>query len=161
MLKVSRLADYAVMMMCALAEHGEQCSASEIAALTKVAKTTVSKVLKVLGQAGLIRSTRGINGGYVLTKLASHISLAEVVAAVDGPIALTACSTAKQNCSKLACCDVKSNWQLINKVVDDVLSQYTLDDMMKPMQKPLISKIAVQHRTIIPIKIAETHEHRK
>ena len=159
MLKVSRLADYAVIIMCALAEHQEHCSASDIAALTQVAKTTVSKILKILGKHGLIQAVRGANGGYTLLNPAKDISLAAVVAAVDGPIALTECSTAKQSCSKLACCGVRSNWQFINTIVEDVLSHYSLADMMRPMKKHSITEAGVRFKPTINIKVVNTHEH--
>lgn len=157
MLKVSRLADYAVTIMCALVESKEHASASDIATLTKVAKTTVSKILKMLAKAGLVQAARGSNGGYALIKSASEISLAAVVAAVDGPIALTECSTIQQNCSKLACCGTKPHWQFINTLIDDVLSRYTLEDMMQPMRKSLMNKMSIP----VNIKVVTTHEHRK
>ncbi len=160
MLKVSRLADYAVIMMCALAECREYASASEIATLTKVSKTTASKILKMLAKAGLIQAVRGSKGGYALIKKASEISLAAVVAAMDGPIALTECSTTKQNCSKLACCEARPHWQFINQVIDDVLSHYTLDDTMKPMTKPDI-KFNTSRLSTMNIKIVENYDHRK
>lgn len=161
MLKVSRLADYAVIIMCALAEHQEHCSASDIATLTKVAKTTVSKILKMLGKCGLIQAARGANGGYALLSPANEISLAAVVAAVDGPIALTECSTAKQNCSKLACCGVRPNWQFINTIVEDVLSHYSLADMMRPIKRHSITDAGVKFKPVIGIQVVNTHEYRK
>ncbi len=163
MLKISRLADYAVIIMCALAERREYASATEMATATKVTKTTVSKILKILARGSLIQAVRGSNGGYALLKQPADISLAAVITAMDGPIALTECNSIKQNCSKLSCCEARPHWQFINKVIAEVLSQYTLEDMLKisPVSKRALTAIAVPLSSVFNIKRVEKHEHRK
>ena len=156
MLKVSRLADYAVSIMCTLAKQSEHCSANEIAVMTKMTKTTVSKVLKLLTRHGLICSTRGAQGGYSLAHQAEEITLEAIVSAVDGPVALTECSTVEKNCSVLACCEHRSNWQTINQLVTSVLSNFTLAEMMKPIKPNISAKFGV-YKPLINIEIEDRH----
>jgi FeS assembly SUF system regulator len=90
MLKLGKMADYGTMLMTVLAaEPGRQYSAQELATRTHVAAPTVSKLLKQLTRGGLIASLRGAQGGYRLARPAESITVADVIAAIDGPIALT------------------------------------------------------------------------
>ena len=92
MIRLSKLADYGMMLMGQIAAHQDRCmSALELAEETHVPLPTVSKVLTVLTRAKLLKSQRGAKGGYVLARPAREISVAEIVGALDGPIALTQC----------------------------------------------------------------------
>lgn len=94
MLRMSKLADYGTVIMTAMARDPDAVhSASSITAATGVAMPTVAKVLKVLTRGGVVESLRGTNGGYLLPRPPTRITLAEVIAAVDGPIGITECST--------------------------------------------------------------------
>src|SRR5579864_457389 len=95
MLRMSKLADYGTVIMTAIARDPDSVhSASSLAAATGVAMPTVSKVLKTLSRGGLVVSVRGVNGGYLLPRPPERITLADVIAAVDGPFGMTECSTA-------------------------------------------------------------------
>ena len=92
-MRLSNLADYAVVTMAAAARHcgGARTSAAELAAETGLPAPTVQKVVSKLSAAGLLRSIRGAKGGLQLARPAAAITLADIVEAVEGPIALTAC----------------------------------------------------------------------
>ena len=96
---------------------------------------TVSKLLKQLLQSGLLASHRGINGGYSLAKEPTEISLAEIIAAIEGPIALTECSTDVTGlCDLERSCPIKTNQRVISEVVRGALQKVMLADLMQPLQ---------------------------
>lgn len=132
MLKISRLADYGVVVMRYLAYLPNRSVASaEVGTCTGIALPTVRKVMKQLSAAGLIDSALGTSGGYRLARGPDDISVAEMVAAIDGETALTECSISSELCNKHACCDVKLPWQRINKMVSAVLEGVSLKEMME------------------------------
>lgn len=133
MLRISKLADYATVIMHYLAAQPEQlASASEIAKHTHLSTPTVSKLLKLLSEAGLVISARGVGGGYRLAKNPQAISVAEVVAAVDGLPSLTECSQHSTICAQDGFCAVKHNWRKINSFVLNVLQNVSMADMSRP-----------------------------
>lgn len=133
MLRMSKLADYGTVIMTALArDPGNVHSASDVAAATGVAIPTVCKVLKILARGGLVVSLRGAKGGYLLPRPAERITLAEVIAAMEGPIGMTECSTTPGLCVQEADCSIRANWQKINRVIYEALQQVTLADMARP-----------------------------
>lgn len=130
MLRVSRLADYASVVMACLARHPDAVlPAAEIGDETRLELPTVSKLLKRLAQAGLVESFRGATGGYRLARAARDISLAEIVEALDGPIGLTECS-AGNACPRQPFCAVANDWQGIGATIDRALRAVSLDDML-------------------------------
>lgn len=135
MLKLGKLADYGTMLMTALAaEPARLHSAPELAAKTHVAPPTVSKLLKMLSRGGLIESIRGAHGGYRLARDPSRITVAEVIASIDGPIGLTQCSVHKGDCAIESSCGVRGNWRLINAAIHEALRSVTLAQMSQPLQ---------------------------
>lgn len=139
MIKISRLADYGLVILNFLASEPQRCySAAVLAERTGIALPTVSKVLKLLNDAEVITSTRGVNGGYRMTKDPGELNVAEVIAAVDGMPALTECCQANNNCIHDTRCALRSNWQLINRVIIEALSQFTLADLQRPLPLPRI-----------------------
>ena len=131
MLRVSRLADYASVVMACLARHpGEVLSAAQVGAETHLEAPTVSKLLKRLAQAGLVDSFRGATGGYRLARSAKDISLAEIVEALDGPIGLTECSLGHAGCERQSFCAVSRDWQGIGATIDNALRGVSLADML-------------------------------
>lgn len=133
MLRVSKLTDYATAIMACLAEwDAGVLSAQVLSDRTRVGLPTVSKVLKQLAQAGLVVSTRGINGGYELARPAAQITVADIVVALEGPIGMTECSASTGVCDYEPYCGVRVNWQRINQVVVAALEGVTLADMVKP-----------------------------
>jgi FeS assembly SUF system regulator len=133
MLRVTRLTDYATVVLTVLAEQSEAVhSAAELAERSRVEASTVAKVLKSLAQAGLVESFRGASGGYRLARPASEISLRAVVEALEGPLAMTTCSIHDGECGIETHCGIRAGWQRINDVVADALSRTTLADMLTP-----------------------------
>jgi FeS assembly SUF system regulator len=134
MLRLSKLTDYAVVVLIRLAERGgAQCEDMQtspgIAQVTGVPEPTVAKVLKLLSSAGLVSSQRGARGGYRLKMPLHAISVADVIAAIDGPIALTACVDGGAGCDMHATCAVKGRWDLVNDAIHAALSAISLADM--------------------------------
>jgi len=144
MLRVSRLTDYATVVMTCIAAHpAEVLSAVQIADETRLELPTVSKLLKALGHAALVESFRGVNGGYRLARPAGEISLAEIVEALEGPIGMTECSVAEGQCDRESQCGVRGSWQLVNNVLDNALRAVSLADMLKPQPPRPPRRIAV------------------
>ena len=138
MLRVGKLTDYGTVVMTSLAQQPERLqSAAEIAAELGLALPTVSKILKALVQHGLLVSLRGAKGGYSLAVPPEEISVAQIIAAIEGPIALTECSDSAKLCEQESLCSVRGNWQRINQAVLAALQQVTLADLARPAEKPL------------------------
>jgi len=130
MLKVSKLADYATVIMHWLSQQEEQYSSvSEISVQLGFAATTISKILKLLSDAHLVDSKKGACGGYKLSRPADQVTLVQIIAAIDGQPALTACSQAHSGCRYDKFCGLRSNWQSINTMIYSLLDQLTLYDM--------------------------------
>ena len=137
MLNLGKLTDYATVIMTVLAADPERSlSARELADRTHVAPPTVSKLLKRLSRHGMVDSTRGSQGGYRLSKPADRVTVADIIAAMEGPIALTQCSVHKGCCSIESYCGVRSNWRLINKAIRGALDAVTLAQMAQPLRSP-------------------------
>ncbi len=133
MLRVTKLTDYATVVLTALAARPDDVlSAAGLAEQAGLEAPTVSKVLKPLAQAGLVEGFRGVNGGYRLARAANTITLVEIVETMEGPLGMTECSLHAGTCSIEASCGVRANWRRINDVVADALGAVTLADMLAP-----------------------------
>lgn len=136
MLRVTKLTDYATVVLTALAaQPGAVLSATELAEQAGLEVTTVAKLLKPLAQAGLVEGFRGVNGGYRLARAANAISLVEIVEAMEGPLGMTECSVHAGACGIEQSCGVRANWRRINDVVADTLRSITLADMLAPVPR--------------------------
>jgi FeS assembly SUF system regulator len=133
MLRISKLTDYAILIMVELTRDDEMLSAHALAERIHVEAPTASKVLKLLAGSGLLESYRGANGGYRVSRTADSISVAEVIAAIEGPIAMTECSVEEGLCSQEENCDLRSNWQRISLAVAQALREVSLAEMSAPM----------------------------
>lgn len=132
MLRLSKLTDYAVVVLVRLSGGASVQTSPGIAATTGIPEPTVSKVLKALAGAGLVASQRGAHGGYRLSRPLATIPIAEVIAAIDGPIALTACVEGSvTNCEVLGLCPVRGRWDPVNTAIREALSAITLADMQE------------------------------
>lgn len=129
-MRLSNLADYAVVTMSAAARHcgGGRTSAAELAAETGLPAPTVAKLVSKLTAAGLLRSLRGAHGGLQLARPAAAITLADIVEAVEGPIALTACIEGT-DCSVDHECRVRPHWPLVNKALRGALADISLTQL--------------------------------
>lgn len=137
MLRVSKLTDYATVILSFMAKDARDVHAAiEIASATGIALPTVSKILKLLVHAQVLISTRGAKGGYALADAPDKITVATVISALEGPIALTECSISHQGCEQASGCGIRSNWGLINQTIHDALESVTLADMIKPTITP-------------------------
>jgi FeS assembly SUF system regulator len=137
MIRLSKLTDYALVVMSSMARRSNQSShtARDLSLELHLPLPTVSKLLKELLQSGLLISQRGVKGGYNLSREPQEISLAEIIAALEGPIALTECSTDTIGlCTLEPCCAIKKNQQIISQAVRGVLDRLTLSDMVQPLQ---------------------------
>jgi len=127
MLRISRLTDYATVLLAALASEPQRVqTAASLAELTHIAAPTVSKLLKQLQRAGLVTSTRGLHGGYQLSRPAAQISAAAILDALEGPVALTDCSAGHGQCEIEETCRVGRVWQRLNLAIRRALYDVTL-----------------------------------
>ena len=127
MLRISRLTDYATVILAALAgEPGRVQTAAALAAQTHIAAPTVSKLLKQLQRAGLVASTRGLHGGYQLARPAAEISAAAILDALEGPLTLTDCSAGHGHCGIEDTCRVGRVWQRLNLAIRRALYDVSL-----------------------------------
>jgi FeS assembly SUF system regulator len=133
MLRISKLTDYAILMMVELTREGEMLSAQALAERIHVEVPTASKVLKLLSGSGLLESYRGATGGYRVPRAAGEISVAEVIAAIEGPIAMTECSVEEGLCSQEDNCGLRSNWQRISLAVAEALQNVSIGEMSAPL----------------------------
>ncbi|MEO7431892.1 MAG: SUF system Fe-S cluster assembly regulator [Dokdonella sp.] len=132
MLRVSKLTDYATVVMACLATAGDGVlSAQALSERSRLEVPTVSKLLKVLAQAELVVSTRGNLGGYRLARAPAQITIADIVTAMEGPIGMTECSAHAGACGHESHCGVRVNWQRINQAIATALDSVTLADMLK------------------------------
>jgi FeS assembly SUF system regulator len=134
MLRISKMTDYAILSMVELARDGGKLSAQRLAERVHVETPTVSKVLKLLARANLVSSSRGANGGYRVARDAGDINVAEIIAAIEGPIAMTECSVEQGLCSVEDSCSMRSNWQRISVAVAKALKEVSLAEMSLPMR---------------------------
>jgi FeS assembly SUF system regulator len=130
MLRLSKLTDYAVVVLVRLSGMDGVQTSPGIAAATGIPEPTVAKVLKTLTTSDLVSSQRGARGGYRLNKSLAAIPIADVIAAIDGPIALTACvEGSTSECESQRLCPMRGRWDPVNDAIRTALSSITLADM--------------------------------
>ncbi|MDQ6975162.1 MAG: SUF system Fe-S cluster assembly regulator [Mariprofundaceae bacterium] len=130
-LKLTRIADYGVLLMAKVAASEKPCVAAvELSGMTHIPAPTVSKILQTLLAGGVLSSVRGAKGGYSLVGAASDISVADILLCFDHELALTACNTDALNCEQQDNCTISHNWQGINRSIVRVLHHISLSDMM-------------------------------
>jgi FeS assembly SUF system regulator len=133
MIILSKLADYGVILATHMAaDPARQVTAASLAGETRLPRATVAKLLKSLAHARLLTATRGAAGGYRLARPAPTISVAEVVAAIDGRIGLTQCSVHVSECARTSYCPTRPHWAAINRAVEQALAAVSLDAMITP-----------------------------
>lgn len=151
MLRLSKLTDYGTMVMTYLAREPTRVhNAAEISGAVGLALPTVSKLLKMLAKGDLLVSHRGTKGGYTLSRTSDEITVAEIIDALEGPIAMTECSSAPGLCEQEMDCSVRTNWMKINNAVRSALESVTLADMAEP---PAVHRVDVSRlrRTARPM----------
>ena len=136
MIRLGKLTDYGLVLMSEIARYppAELHTARSLAVQCRLPLPTVSKLLKTLLQSGLLASHRGIKGGYNLSRDSQHITIAEIISALEGPFALTECSVDGGGmCDLESSCHIKDNQRMINQVVRTALENVVLSDFIKPM----------------------------
>jgi len=137
MIRLGKLTDYGLVLVSHMARAPKATlhTARDLAEQCKVPVPTVSKLLKVLLQSGVLTSHRGVKGGYSLARDPLHIYLAEIIAALEGPLALTQCSTDTAGlCEIESSCAIRESQRIINQVVRGALENVSLSDLIRPMQ---------------------------
>jgi len=128
MFKLSKLTDYAVVVLVRLSRESCVQTSPGIAASTGIPEPTVAKVLKILAGGGLVTSQRGARGGYILSRRLADIPVADVIAVVDGPIALTACVDGG-GCDSHRFCPMHGRWDPVNAAIETALRGISLAEM--------------------------------
>jgi FeS assembly SUF system regulator len=127
MLRISKLTDYATVLLGRLAADPErQLTATQLVAATHLGAATVSKLLKQLHACGLVTSTRGLHGGYRLARPAHQITAAQILDALEGPMALIECARHTHQCGIESTCGVGRAWQRVNRAIRRSLQEITL-----------------------------------
>ncbi len=132
-MRLSSMADYAVVIMAAAARHcgGVRVSAGQLADETGLPPPTVQKLVSRLTAAGLLRSSRGVGGGLKLARPAAAITLADIIEAVEGPIALPACEQGRHTCTLEEVCAVRPHWPAVNEALRGALANVPLTRLVE------------------------------
>jgi FeS assembly SUF system regulator len=132
MIKLGRLTDYAVTLLTQMSGGSDRIwAASDLSERTGLPLPTTSKVLKQLAKSGIVRTKRGATGGYRLVKPAAAVTIAAIVEAMDGPIALTECTdTGDHSCGVEAICPMSGHWNRVNRAIKRALEDVSLADML-------------------------------
>ena len=141
MIRLGKLTDYGLVLMTYMARNYDRSlhTARDLAGESRLALPTVSKLLKELVQGGLLVSYRGIKGGYSLARAPREISVAEIITVLEGPIALTECSTDVSGlCDLEPCCPIKDNQRIISQAVRGALASVMLSDLSQPLNLTMI-----------------------
>ena len=142
MLRINKLTDYGVVIMAKIASEQitKTHTARMLAKSTNVPLPTVTALLKKMSNAGFLDSRQGAMGGYSLSTTPDKVSIYELIEALEGPVAITECSSEGTcECALLASCETQKPWQKINDAVKMALSEITLEDMnSNKFKQPLI-----------------------
>lgn len=134
MLRISKLTDYAMLILSQMAKAQSLImSATLLAEVLHLSVPTVSKILKILADSNLVTSIRGADGGYRLARPAIEITLVDIISAMEGDVAMTECCESKGHCAINSQCGVRENWRKINKMVHALLAGFTILDMTEPL----------------------------
>jgi FeS assembly SUF system regulator len=146
MLRMSRLTDYGIVLLTHLAARPDDAvhNARELAERAGLPLPVVSKILKLLAREGFLHSQRGSKGGYALARPPEEISVAAVIDALEGPIALTDCGTHPGACEREASCVVRAPWQQINRTVRESLQGVRLSELLAPRPPARLETIDVR-----------------
>ncbi|MDE1901160.1 MAG: SUF system Fe-S cluster assembly regulator [Alphaproteobacteria bacterium] len=133
MIRLSRLTDYAVALLSHMGTEGKDglWTAADLSATSGLPMPTVAKVLKLLAKSGMIAAQRGAAGGYKLLRAQSAISVADIIEAMDGPIAITDCAEGSEHpgCNIESICPMSDGWNKVNRAVRRALEQVSLAEM--------------------------------
>jgi FeS assembly SUF system regulator len=139
MLRVGKMADYALVIMCTMASQPTGLIPMEyLAQSTRLSLSTVRKLMRLLVNAGLVKSVRGIKGGYQLARMPQTICISHILAAVDGPVAITDCCSDDASCELSGDCEMEPHWSIINQLVGQLLAVISLADLCSESMGPRV-----------------------
>ncbi len=151
MLRISRMADYAVIAMSYMARHPQaNLSATDIAESTGLPLPSVSKILKKLSKDEILHSKLGVTGGYTLSRPPESITIADLISSVEGPIAIADCLDNNRGCSLENVCKVKIPWQRVSNIIEEALTELSLADIVELMDlsDPFLSSHPTQESRV-------------
>lgn len=136
MIKLSKMTDYGVVIMSEMARKPERTmTAPDVSLYTGLPVPTAAKILRILAKSPFLNSQRGAHGGYSLARAPKEISIAEIVRAMEGPVAVTSCADdSAPDCTVEECCPMRGGWQKINRALNTALEEVTLADMCEDTQ---------------------------
>jgi FeS assembly SUF system regulator len=130
MIRISRMADYALLVVSKMRGFEELITLERLCELTTLPLPTLRKLMRALTHSNLVKSVRGPQGGYKLSRRPDQMSIAEIIEAIDGPIALTECAKSDGgDCQIASTCELKENWNIVNRLISSALHNVTLDAM--------------------------------
>ena len=139
MIRMTKLTDYGFILLTYMAytEAGGMYNARDLSGATSLPRPMVSKILKTLARGGILTSHRGVKGGYSLARMADKIQVADIISALEGPIAIAECigEGGDSRCTMERLCPVRVNWRRINQAVREALERITLDEMTQPLHQ--------------------------
>lgn len=131
MLRISKLSDYAVVLLGYLAQSDVLMSSNDLSHKASLGKETTSKILKRLQNHEIVASKKGSNGGYYITRLPEDIKLLEIIEAMEGPLMVTAC-VVDDGCKSSSHCLMHGKWQRVNRIIVESLEKVSLKEMLSP-----------------------------
>ncbi|USG63206.1 SUF system Fe-S cluster assembly regulator [Sneathiella marina] len=157
MIKLSKMTDYGVVIMSEMARMpGRVMTAPDISLHTGLTVPTAAKILRVLAKGKMLVSHRGAHGGYELTAQPAEISIADIVRAMEGPLAVTSCvDESEEDCSVEECCPMRGGWEKINRALNAALEEVTLADMCQDTQQISLQKKSLGSADAAHVTIAE------
>lgn len=136
-LRISRMADYATLLLSAMLDSNQPLASKALSQTTHLPLPTVRKLMKLLTESGLVTSEQGSHGGYRLAHAPENISMSAIIAAIDGPLAMTDCAKPDQGCDYQRYCHVASHWMRISQRIDAMLQGISLLEMNQPVAVPV------------------------
>ncbi len=138
MLKISKLADYAVLIVVELSRSKDiSLSATQVSEATGLQLPTVRKILKLLARASVLDAKRGADGGYILNRPPEHMNVLEIIEAMDGTMAITECCDQRGHC-EVAGCHMKPFWSQVNQHIRNTLRQLILSDVLNRRDQTIL-----------------------
>jgi len=146
MFRMTKMTDYGILLLTHFASQPDRpaFTARELAQETHLPLPSVGKLLKQLSHGGLLASQRGTRGGYSLSRPPREISVAAIIATLEGPVSITECG-GEVRCEHESFCATKPNWQIINDTIRASLEGLTLADMTRPLSPRLGLPVALAH----------------
>lgn len=131
-MQITRQTDYAIRCVLYLAEHPDEVKVvDEIAKAKSIPKVFLAKILQKLSKAGIVRSYRGVKGGFELAKRPKQISLLDIIEAIEGPVAMNICAIDRRLCNMSNSCSVHPVWVKLRMDTENKLRRYSIDKLIK------------------------------